>query len=46
MDLDPEDYDWATAEIAKIAELCCDGKIVSVLEGGYGNYSLPFSINF
>jgi len=29
------DYVWLTQEIAKIAKVFCDGKMVSVLEGGY-----------
>ena len=33
--LTKEDYVWLTSEIAKIAKVYCDGKIVSVLEGGY-----------
>jgi acetoin utilization deacetylase AcuC-like enzyme len=36
MDLKPEDFSWATSEIMKIADICCGGRIVSVLEGGYG----------
>ncbi len=38
MDLAPEDFAWTTSEIMKIADLCCSGKLVSVLEGGYGEY--------
>lgn len=38
MDLSPEDFGWAVAEIMKVADLCCAGKVVSVLEGGYGQY--------
>lgn len=30
-----EDYVWLTTQIAKIAKVHCDGKMVSVLEGGY-----------
>ncbi len=30
-----EDYQWLTREIAEIANTCCDGKMISVLEGGY-----------
>eukprot|EP00597_Dinobryon_sp_UTEXLB2267_P005784 CAMPEP_0170064464 /NCGR_PEP_ID=MMETSP0019_2-20121128/4938_1 /TAXON_ID=98059 /ORGANISM="Dinobryon sp., Strain UTEXLB2267" /LENGTH=1142 /DNA_ID=CAMNT_0010271133 /DNA_START=213 /DNA_END=3641 /DNA_ORIENTATION=+ len=36
MDLRPEDLAWLTQEVARIADLCCQGRIVSVLEGGYG----------
>ncbi|TDH71623.1 hypothetical protein CCR75_003542 [Bremia lactucae] len=30
-----EDYAWATLEVLKLAADVCDGRIVSVLEGGY-----------
>ena len=36
LDLDPEDYAWTTRKILEIADICCSGKVVSVLEGGYG----------
>ncbi len=29
------DYVWLTQQIAKIAKECCEGKMISVLEGGY-----------
>lgn len=29
------DYAWATSEVLKLADECCDGRVVSVLEGGY-----------
>ncbi len=29
------DYQWATAEIAAVADDCCGGRLVSTLEGGY-----------
>lgn len=35
LSLTKEDYVWLTKEIAKIAQDCCDGKMISVLEGGY-----------
>jgi len=35
-DLQREDFFWVASEIAKVAEICCDGRLVSVLEGGYG----------
>jgi acetoin utilization deacetylase AcuC-like enzyme len=37
MDLEVRDFEWATVEIMKIADLCCGGRVVSVLEGGYGS---------
>lgn len=30
-----DDYAWSTAEVLKLAEECCGGRVVSVLEGGY-----------
>lgn len=33
--LSEADYVWLTTEIAAIARACCDGKMISVLEGGY-----------
>lgn len=39
IDLLPEDFAWATTEIMKIADICCGGRLVSVLEGGYGEYA-------
>jgi len=38
--LKEEDYQWLTKEIMDIAKDCCDGKIVSILEGGYNLYAL------
>jgi acetoin utilization deacetylase AcuC-like enzyme len=35
LELQDEDYAWITAEILRIAKQCCEGKIVSLLEGGY-----------
>ncbi len=32
---DASDLAWATREIAKVADQCCAGRLVSVLEGGY-----------
>lgn len=29
------DYEWLTEEIVKLAHACCDGRVVSALEGGY-----------
>lgn len=37
MNLLDEDFEWATSEIMKIGDICCSGRIVSVLEGGYGS---------
>lgn len=36
IDLTPEDYAWTTSKIMEVADICCQGRVVSVLEGGYG----------
>ena len=36
LDLRPEDFHWITAQIRQVAEVTCQGRVVSVLEGGYG----------
>ncbi|DAZ98293.1 TPA: hypothetical protein N0F65_008879 [Lagenidium giganteum] len=33
--LSEDDYGWITEQIINVAEECCNGRIVSVLEGGY-----------
>lgn len=33
--LTEQDFDWATREILGVARACCDGRVVSLLEGGY-----------
>ncbi len=38
------DYVWLTEELKKIAEKHCDGKIVSILEGGYALSALARSV--
>jgi acetoin utilization deacetylase AcuC-like enzyme len=35
LNLAVDDYRWVTEQLAKIANKCCHGKLVSVLEGGY-----------
>lgn len=40
IDLEPEDYAWTTRKILEIADICCQGRVVSVLEGGYGKTSV------
>ncbi len=34
--MEPRDFHFITAKVREVAELCCGGRIVSVLEGGYG----------
>lgn len=41
-----EDYEWVTEQLVKVANTCCNGRIVSVLEGGYkihGGIVSPFA---
>lgn len=37
LDLSAADFEWATEQLVSVAAICCPGKVVSVLEGGYGN---------
>lgn len=30
-------HSWVTSKIQGIADMCCQGRLVSVLEGGYGH---------
>ena len=30
-----EDFDWVTQGLVRVANSCCDGRVVSALEGGY-----------
>ncbi|SIS78857.1 histone deacetylase family protein [Insolitispirillum peregrinum] len=38
------DFVWATDELLKVAEECCQGRLVSVLEGGYDVVALSASV--
>ena len=42
--LDEEDFAWATREVMRIADRCCKGRIVSLLEGGYDLKGLALSV--
>lgn len=33
--LSDDDFGWITEELKKIADECCEGRVVSILEGGY-----------
>jgi acetoin utilization deacetylase AcuC-like enzyme len=35
LQLQDEDYEWITRQIRAIAETACNGRLVSILEGGY-----------
>ena len=41
-----DDFYWVTEKLVQIANSCCEGRIVSALEGGYqlgGEYSSAFA---
>lgn len=38
------DYGWMTAQLRHVAEECCAGRMVSILEGGYNPDSLAQSV--
>ena len=35
LNLEDDDFHWITGELMRIADATCDGRIVSILEGGY-----------
>ncbi|EOD18226.1 hypothetical protein EMIHUDRAFT_447983 [Emiliania huxleyi CCMP1516] len=37
------DFEWMTAELVGLAERCCDGRLVSLLEGGYQTAGGPLA---
>ncbi|MDU9004162.1 histone deacetylase family protein [Sedimentitalea todarodis] len=39
-----EDFAWVTAELCKLADELCDGRVVSTLEGGYDLHALSASV--
>ncbi len=42
--LDDADYGWITRRLAALADRCCEGRLVSVLEGGYALPALGRSV--
>ena len=44
LQLETEDYAWATRELVRIARTHCDGRVVSTLEGGYDLQALAESV--
>lgn len=42
--LQTEDFSWVTQELLKVADECCQGRVVSVLEGGYDLSALAASV--
>ena len=43
LNLQDDDYRWVTQELMQIADRCCAGRIVSILEGGYSLQALASS---
>lgn len=39
-----DDFQWLTEALMKIADSCCEGRIISVLEGGYNLKALAASV--
>ncbi len=35
INLQTDDYAWVTEQLLEVADECCDGRVVAVLEGGY-----------
>jgi len=44
INLEPDSFAWMTLELVGLAESCCGGRLVSVLEGGYELDSLRRSV--
>ncbi|NVK17645.1 MAG: histone deacetylase family protein [Methylocystaceae bacterium] len=42
--LSTQDFIWVTEELLKVANECCDGRVVSVMEGGYDVDALASSV--
>jgi acetoin utilization deacetylase AcuC-like enzyme len=40
----PADYAWLTRRLMEIADRCCEGRIVSMLEGGYDRQGLATGV--
>jgi acetoin utilization deacetylase AcuC-like enzyme len=44
LNLEEEDYAWVTKRLLEVAETYADGRVVSILEGGYNPIALAFSV--
>ncbi len=44
LNFNEDDYEWLTREILAVAADCCEGRVVSVLEGGYNLSALAASV--
>ena len=40
----PEDFSWLTLKLREVADRCCGGRIVSMLEGGYDRQGLATGV--
>jgi acetoin utilization deacetylase AcuC-like enzyme len=44
INLETDDYEWVTGKLLSVADECCGGKVVSLLEGGYNLDALRESV--
>jgi len=44
MQLREADFDWATGQVMTLADRFCNGRLVSILEGGYDLTGLSQSV--
>ena len=44
LNLETTDYEWVTQRILELASKCCDGRVISILEGGYDIKALRESV--
>jgi len=44
LNVQTEDYGWVTEQLLDVADECCDGRVVSLLEGGYDLDALRESV--
>jgi acetoin utilization deacetylase AcuC-like enzyme len=42
LNLEDSDFEWITTELVRIADTACEGRIVSILEGGYSLEALTY----
>jgi acetoin utilization deacetylase AcuC-like enzyme len=40
----PNDFSWLTLKLREVADRCCSGRIVSMLEGGYDRQGLATGV--
>ena len=44
INLEASDYGWISQKILELAEKCCGGRVISILEGGYDIEALRESV--